>query len=290
MSPTRTGLRRCKGWLERQPPGVIYALALLLVGILGIIDHRTGTEFAFFIYYWAPIALVAWYADRRTTLVSLLCAAVWFAANWSFRLEGATGLRAFWETNTRLLSFLIFGETLRSLRRAFLAERKLARTDFLTGVANRRAFYEVLEKDLARIGRSGRPVSLAYLDIDDFKALNDSMGHQAGDEVLAGVGSALARGIRAGDLAARFGGDEFVVFLPGAGEPEAKGVLSRLAESLSAMAEKGRWPVTFSIGMVVASSSSVTAQDLLREADRLLYEAKSSGKGGLRTGTLDSER
>jgi diguanylate cyclase (GGDEF)-like protein len=287
VSLFRAGLRRCSGWLERQPPGAVYALAGASVAVLGLLDYATGTEFSFFIYYWAPIALVAWYADRRTTLISLLCAAVWFAANWSFRLEWEAGVRALWETNAHLLSFLLFGEILRSLRRAYLTEKKLARTDFLTGVANRRAFYEALQNGLSRARKSAGRVSLAYLDIDGFKALNDAWGHQAGDEVLACVGTALARGVRVGDLAARFGGDEFVVFLPGAGEAEAQGVLTRIADSLASLAKERGWPVTFSAGLVTAASLRITAEDLLKEADRLLYEAKNSGKGVLRTGTLD---
>jgi diguanylate cyclase (GGDEF)-like protein len=169
------------------------------------------------------------------------------------------------------------------LRAAELRESGLAREDPLTGLANRRAFDEALTAEMARSERAGSKLSILLIDLDRFKAVNDELGHLEGDRCLALTGAAIARRIRAGDRAFRWGGDEFVVLLPGTQRP---GVL-RTAERLrAAVAEApvaldgASVAVTVSVGW--ANWSGDTPDDLLLRADRALYAAKDAGRDAVR--------
>jgi diguanylate cyclase (GGDEF)-like protein len=146
----------------------------------------------------------------------------------------------------------------------------LATTDDLTGIANRRRFREELERELAAADRYGGCLSLLLIDLDDFKQVNDTRGHAAGDEVLRAVARALSGRLRRGDLAARLGGDEFAVLLPQSDEAEAAAVIADLK---CAIAEETRAiPVTASIGSATFHPGEQV--DLLDLADELLYAAK----------------
>jgi diguanylate cyclase (GGDEF)-like protein len=146
----------------------------------------------------------------------------------------------------------------------------LAQTDDLTGLSNRRHFRIELEQEIAAAHRDGSPLSLLLLDLDNFKAINDRHGHQRGDTALQTVAEAIQQQLRSADLAARVGGDEFVVMLPHTSRADAEALAAAIATSISAaLAPLG---ATASIG--VSSLRERRDHDLLAEADRLLYQAK----------------
>jgi diguanylate cyclase (GGDEF)-like protein len=147
-------------------------------------------------------------------------------------------------------------------------------------VYNRRAFMELASLELARAQRYQRFLSLAFLDIDDFKQVNDRGGHQEGDRLLARVADTLKSNVRAFDIVARFGGDEFVLLLPETGDEATEMVLEKLTVALRAVTQR-RWHVGFSIGAITIEGPHTTLDRLIQEADRLLYEAKRTGKGHL---------
>ena len=144
--------------------------------------------------------------------------------------------------------------------------------DPLTGLLNRRSFERLMTQALGRSRRYGWPFSLVLLDLNNFKALNDRYGHAAGDRVLRLVGSVLRASLRAGDVAARIGGDEFAVLLNRGDEPSAVGLARRVAAAINdsfPWAEMG-----FAVGVANAPSETVDAEELYRLADIRLYEAK----------------
>jgi diguanylate cyclase (GGDEF)-like protein len=143
--------------------------------------------------------------------------------------------------------------------------REQAVTDGLTGVLNRQGLLALSSLVRADLQRGHGPVSLALIDIDDFKEYNDRYGHMMGDGLLTGVAQAIARGLRAGDVIARFGGDEFVVILRGVGVDDARAALDRVAGEFTA----AQW----SAG-VTEWEAGETLDTALAEADRLLYAAK----------------
>lgn len=159
----------------------------------------------------------------------------------------------------------------------------LARTDALTGLPNRRVFHERLAEEIARTERYGRPLCLGVLDIDDFKKLNDSHGHECGDSVLAGLARLFGRMLRTTDLAARFGGEEFVLVLPETEKEQAWKVLDRLRAAVSAHRFEGAsvpagLRVTVSLGVASFPGDAAVAEDLFSAADKALYRAKEGGK------------
>lgn len=171
--------------------------------------------------------------------------------------------------------------------------RRLAeevRRDPLTGVYNRGQLEEVLEKEFEAATRHGWPLSLAFIDLDDFKQVNDSWGHMVGDEVLRNFAKTLLRHVRSSDIVARYGGEEFLVVLPGIGEDVAAQVVRRILSEVSgiAMAHVNGQPlhITFSAGLATqgALEQFRHADDLLRAADEALYGAKREGRNRVSVG------
>lgn len=168
------------------------------------------------------------------------------------------------------------------LRLSLRREQELARIDPLTAVPNRRAFYEVLQRERHRMERNGRPLTLAYIDLDNFKEVNDSFGHKAGDSVLTAVASVMYRGLRKADVVARLGGDEFAIMLPETNPDAARQVVTKLHMRLMETMQQNGLPVTFSIGVVTFTIPLGTVEDLLQKADELMYFAKIHGKSNVR--------
>ena len=151
-------------------------------------------------------------------------------------------------------------------------------TDEVTRLYNRRFFSFRLEEEIARHRRFGHPLSLVLIDLDAFKTINDELGHLAGDETLRGVGDVLLKNSRGIDVICRFGGDEFVVILVETGRAGAMPYAERIREILAATSFSHGRPITASFGLAAMPDDAVTAEELIRAADVLLYEAKRAGK------------
>lgn len=160
---------------------------------------------------------------------------------------------------------------------ALRREQRAAVTDSLTGLLNRRGFDDRLAEELARADRSGASLALVLVDCDDLKQINDTQGHDRGDETLRSLAGQLRDGKRSGDLAARIGGDEFGLALPGADLEAAKALADRLRRNLG----RGGVGATASFGIAVYPEDGLTGAALLRAADRALYDAKLGGKDRL---------
>jgi len=151
-----------------------------------------------------------------------------------------------------------------------------SRTDALTGIGNRRAIDERLGEEIDRANRYGHPLSLLMIDIDDFKLVNDRLGHAAGDQTLQAVSSTIERSIRTIDIAARYGGDEFVVILPETHLDGAAIVAERIR--VATTENESPLPVTVSVGAAELLVPESSPAPLLDRADTALYRAKRSGK------------
>jgi diguanylate cyclase (GGDEF)-like protein len=165
-----------------------------------------------------------------------------------------------------------------ALANAWLLERirRMASTDGLTGVANRRSLEQAIEAELARAARAGEDVSLVMIDVDHFKRLNDTYGHQTGDEVLRRVAAELQAGVRSFDTVGRYGGEEFAVVLPRSGAAEAAQIAERLRVGIE---QSGTEPgVTVSAGVATFPLDAVAADALFGAADGALYASKAAGR------------
>ncbi len=172
--------------------------------------------------------------------------------------------------------------TQQALQEAVQRERTLANTDHLTGAANARHFNEVAGREIERLRRYGQAFTLCYMDLDNFKAVNDRLGHSVGDAVLCEVTAAIATHLRATDLLARLGGDEFVLLLPQTDEAGARATADKLRQEVSHRMAARDWAVTLSVGVLTCRQAPASVDDLLRAADRLMYGAKGEGKNRIR--------
>ena len=178
---------------------------------------------------------------------------------------------------------------LSTLREALEHERELARTDSLTGASNSRSFVEHTQFELRRSARYGNPFSLAYIDLDNFKAINDRFGHSTGDDLLRAVAESLKVVVRPSDIVARLGGDEFAILFVEADYKAAQVAIRRVQKALSDATSEAGWPITFSIGMVTCEEPNLSVDELLQRADSLMYGVKRSSKNGIRHHRLDKD-
>jgi len=270
-----------RGDAARRRPvrATVLAGASLLVALLGVLDYATGTELSFAVFYVMPIAWAAWEGRRRVgILFSVLGAATWHVTN---LLAGAVASHPaipYWNTATRLAFFLIITHLIARRREAFDAVTRHARTDMLTGALNGRAFQVLVEVELERCRRHGRPFTLVYADIDDFKIVNDTRGHAEGDEVLRLVAAELGRALRTTDALARLGGDEFAMLLVETNAADAALGVDRVRRRVEQVIGTRGWPVTLSMGVVTCETAPASVDALIALADRQMYEAKAAGK------------
>ena len=251
----------------------------------------------FIIYLYLPI--------RFTASVALAAAfsiitPTWWALVGHPSMPGPEIYRGvLWLMLANALGFTAANALQRSQRMQFaqsLLLRKLLSTDTLTGIANRRRFDDVLDREWRRCRRAGTPLSLLMIDVDHFKAYNDQFGHQQGDDCLRQVARLLVDGIgRPGDLVARYGGEEFLCLLPDTGMAGALRVANKLAAAVrQADIHHPRSPagarLTISVGAAVAKELSGEPQVLMAFADKLLYAAKAAGRNQVKIGQLGADK
>jgi diguanylate cyclase (GGDEF)-like protein len=259
-------------------------LTIFLAGVLGVLltgvaDYVTGYEVRLFPLYFLPIAFVAWRLSRPYTLaLSVLSSAIWAFSNF---LAGRVYASPFtWPLNilSQLVAFGAVGILVSDLRRRLLLEEDLNRQDPLTSLLNSRAFNEHGDMLLAITRRWAKPFTIAYMDLDNFKEINDVRGHMEGDRALREAAGVLKNHFRSSDLVARLGGDEFAILLFDTGADAARLSLNRVRDLLVAIMSRNGWPVTVSVGAVSYVNAPQTLKEAIHLADSLMYQAKKQGK------------
>jgi diguanylate cyclase (GGDEF)-like protein len=258
-------------------------IAFGLIGIIGVLDFLTGYELAFSLFYLFPILLLTWLTTLRLGIISsIFSALVWLVADVAAGNIYSSPLIYLWNTLVRLSFFIISTLLLSSLRYSFDHERELARTDYLTGAVNSRNFYEIIQTEIDRFQRYRRPFTLVYIDLDDFKRVNDALGHSTGDQALRTVAGTIKKNLRKSDVIARLGGDEFALLLLEMDQETAGVVLPKLQSILLEEMRQRNLPVTFSIGVLTCLNLNHTVDELLKMADDLMYQVKHDGKNSIK--------
>ena len=278
--------------LRRLPRPALLGLGLVGVALLAVLDaagqHRLPLES----FYVAPVLAVGWLSDSTPYGLAVAIAAALVRPAEALLASSPVTLSL---AHLTLLAsgaviqavlYLLILYLLASGRESLHRREAQALRDALTGIANRRAFMATARAELERSRRYGHELSLLYLDVDDFKAVNDRLGHGEGNRLLCRLAQVLSASRRAADTPARLGGDEFAVLMPETESKAAAQLAKRLMGALEQETTYGGAPLTCSLGLVTFRVPPTSVEVLFASADRLMYAAKAAGKNRLRRATL----
>lgn len=268
-----TGWRRVAAW----------SVCLIAIFLLGLLRIKTDTELTFSSVALLPVLVIAWIDGKRNGLiVAFVGAAMWLVGDLASAREFDAGWIPWANGLTRLITYSVAVLLVAQIRFQFEREHRNATHDGLTGLQNRRAFLDAGAAEVERAKRYGHPLAVIFMDLDDFKQLNDSRGHDAGDAALRAAATALLRALRSSDRVARIGGDEFAVLLPETGYEAAAEAGRKIFVAVNAALEAFP-PVRISIGVAWFGQVDRLFPAMLKAADGLMYEAKESGKHDMRS-------
>ena len=262
------------------PRGLALAISLSMLLGAAALDYFTSYEVSLAAVYLFGILTVSW---NRGIVWGLIFAVLAVACQIAMGLmQGnpySTRSYYFQAQANLFFEYCVAVFLTSQLRSLFERERQTARIDRLTGVRNRQGFHEVLESEILRHMRNDASFCLAYVDCDNFKAVNDRFGHGEGDRLLEAVGHVSAASVRRSDTVGRLGGDEFAILFPETNQDEALAIEAKLRRALDTITRpRPWWAVTFSIGIATFKTMPASADEAMAYVDQLMYRAKRSGK------------
>ena len=263
-----------RGWWIEDALSVLLLLTIpMLITSAVLVWLHGGRRGGLFLGAWIPALLL------------VIVRVLQLRMQWPLPLWLEFGLPAALAYANLMLAFVLAGQTL-SFRYERDVAHKLAEHDPLTGVLNRRAILARLRAEFAKARQSGEPLSLLFLDLDHFKHVNDSYGHRAGDQCLRSVIDPIAGELRQGDALGRYGGEEFLILLPGAGASDAEVVAERIrrrVQEMPMLISGMRIGLTVSLGVAAVDTEVAIPDDLVERADAALYRSKSAGRNQVTT-------
>ena len=270
-------------WLSKQNAIFFLMSGLFLVVVLGIIDKITGSEISFSIFYLIPIIFVTWFSDRWVGIfVSGASAMAWLMADLMVGQIYSLWIIPYWNSIMRFGIFLVNVYLLSKLKGALELEKTLSRIDSLTGIANGKYFIELVNSELIRSNKNNLPFTIAYMDLDDLKIVNDRFGHNEGDIVLLTVAGIIRNNIGTIDTVGRLGGDEFAILFPGVGAEKSQGIIPKIHKSLLDAMLENKWGITLSMGVGTFKGANFSVEEILRLTESLMYSVKNAGKSGIK--------
>ncbi|MFH1441347.1 MAG: GGDEF domain-containing protein [Candidatus Omnitrophota bacterium] len=237
---------------------------------------------SFMLFYSIPVVLMSWAFGRFAGIAAAVVSIIFsMLADLNFMPYKGYIFIPYCNAAVRMVFFLIIVFAM-EFKNLFEKERQQRRIDQLTGINNRQYFYELANREIERCRRYKHPFTLAFLDCDNFKYINDHFGHQAGDVFLRKLASSMNKNIRKTDVVARLGGDEFVVLLIETDLVSSKMIIDRFKSLIFNTIHENKLPVTFSIGVVSCLEAPSSVDELIKRADELMYSAKKSGKNTIK--------
>jgi diguanylate cyclase (GGDEF)-like protein len=245
--------------------------SIALIGVDRVIDSDAHLLLGFFVI----VVMMTWTGHTiDATITSGILLGLWSGIDAGEATTSIVLLGLLSATVLLALGILLT----RTFRKLILEMDEAARRDSLTGLLNTGAFQEIAERERARALRTGKPISVAFLDLDQFKQINDAHGHVVGDAVLAAFGSVIQRSVRVTDIVARVGGDEFTLVFPETDQFETSAVLQRIRHRISMRTDIPL--VTATMGFVTFTAPPDSVEEMVRMADELMYRAKHRHEDG----------
>ncbi len=251
-----------------------------LVIVIGSVDLLTGYEASFSIFYILPIATVSWFSNKRVGYWFCgLCAIVWLLADLGSGHVYSNPLIPYWNTSVRLGFFLIIAVTLSELRVRIDREVELARRDFVTGLANRRYFQELVELELSQNTSPDRPLTLVYLQWGALTMVNEQLGFTIGDQTLSEIGEIIKQKASRHDLVGRIGSAQFAMCLPNTALESARPIITEVVKDLRLFEKQRGRGANFWVAVLTCISQPEHVEALFEEVENLLQTAKKSDMG-----------
>jgi len=264
-------------WFGRQSRAFLVSASVLEFSLVTALRYFTPPARDVSVLFLVPISFAAWFI---TPLLGWFFAFASAALLLSFEItHSATTAGALWwnlAMDLAMFSFVVF--IFSEVRRLYRREQELSLRDPLTGLLNRRAFIALVNLERQRIQRHVRPLSVVYIDVDNFKRVNDSRGHIGGDALLKTLAESMKNSLRTTDFLARLGGDEFAILLPETSAEAASATITKMYDRLLEKTQTIGSPVTLSIGIVTFTSATASADAMIGMADETMYLGKMSGK------------
>lgn len=261
--------------------------SILFIFLIDLLDYSFGGILHLSIFLTAPAALVTWNVGLPTGLLLSVLSASYPMVDYLLRPHlFPHPWIVIWDATVVSVYFSIICIVLAALKKELENTFEKSRIDPLTGLLNAGTFFEMAEKERSRSNRYGHPFTLCFLDLDNFKKVNDIHGHLTGDKLLKKVSAILRNGVRSSDIVGRLGGDEFVVLFPETGSSAAERLSSQLHQALNEALKNETPLVTASMGVVTFFDVPAKIDEMVHMADLLMYEAKKSGKNLLRCKTV----
>jgi diguanylate cyclase (GGDEF)-like protein len=251
---------------------------LLFLVVISALDYL-AKDFSFAVFDLTPIFLVAWFMGIWAgVFMSCASAVAYLTVDFMETPIHSNIFVHYWNAAAQLVFFIMIAYFLVELKKSLLREHELARRDPLTGALNGRAFFELARREINRSRRYKEVFTFVYLDVDDFKSINDNYGHAEGDELLRAVTETIKENLRNVDIITRMGGDEFAILMPETDHKGASVVMPRLRSLLDTAMRKKGWPATFSMGVVTYITAPDSIDTMIKKSDSVMYEAKNAGK------------
>jgi len=283
MNGRTRGKSEIGSYFVNQHRGQWIALGLVLLLLVAAIDYVTGFRLRLTELYLVALLVLTWVIGRLFGVLMSIVA----CTSWAY-LEAVNGRYIdnpsllYWDWGGVLFGFVVMVVALTELRKALDDAHFKSRKDTLTGLVNKGGFYQVVSAEIEVCRRYKRTLSIAYIDCDNFKMVNDKFGHHVGDELLRVISKTMLRKLRSSDLPGRLGGDEFAVMLPETNAEACRMVIEMLQQRLLHEMKEHNWPVTFSIGIATFLRMPASIEDMIRQADKLMYAVKNSSKGAIK--------
>jgi diguanylate cyclase (GGDEF)-like protein len=261
------------------PKPFLTFVGFLLVLAIGSLDSITSYHISVSALYLLPIMLIAWFEGGvPAAIISIFSATTWAMSDLVSGHPYSRIAVPIWNATMVLGMFLIVAFSITALKKLLIKEREHAHTDDLTGVENIRFFYEQARIEISKSAIDKRPLTLAYIDIDNLRHVNDTLGHIAGDYLLHEAAQVMRSTLRSVDIIARLGGAKFAILMPETKNENAAVIIYKVQEHLLDMAKHNGWPVTFRTDVVTCYSPAYTIDELIKVAEDLMNAAKKTGK------------